>query len=56
MGSCTSLPNDWRRSIEKMFEDPKHDVADLVITVFLRDGGRMLLVLTLLFWWIFLFM
>ena len=50
MGNCTILPNDLRRSIEK------HDVADLVITVFLRDGGRMLLVLTLLFCWIFLFM
>ena len=31
-------------SLVGKFEDLEHDVADLVITVFLRDGGRMLLV------------
>ena len=34
----------------------EHGVADLVVAVFLGDGGGMLLVLALLFCWIFLFM
>ena len=60
MASYASLLIEWEWiveiSLDNKNEDLKHDVADLVITVFLMDGGRILLVLNLLFFCFLLFM